>query len=150
MVHCVMASSMKTACSVAADIKGPGLDGGPAWPPGLLEAFRWLDCLLEMAVGRAQAVFGPEAANDPYRGLYTMRDEVVRLLDREPGAPVFGDAQDDGAAFPESLTNAGPLKYLASAFGLSSFDIAVALIALAPELDLRYERLFGYLQDDVT
>jgi MoxR-like ATPase len=33
---------------------------------------------------------------------------------------------------------------------LAPFDVDVVLIALAPELDLRYERLFAYLQDDVT
>ncbi len=35
-------------------------------------------------------------------------------------------------------------------FGLDQFDIDALLLALASELDLRYERLFGYLQDDVT
>jgi AAA+ superfamily predicted ATPase len=35
-------------------------------------------------------------------------------------------------------------------FGLSDIDVGVLLVALAPELDLRYERLYAYLQDDVT
>jgi AAA+ superfamily predicted ATPase len=35
-------------------------------------------------------------------------------------------------------------------FGLEQFDLDTLLLALAPEVDLRYERLFGYLQDDVT
>jgi hypothetical protein len=33
---------------------------------------------------------------------------------------------------------------------LSPFEVDALLICLAPEIDLRYERLFGYLQDDVT
>jgi AAA+ superfamily predicted ATPase len=33
---------------------------------------------------------------------------------------------------------------------LSVFQVGCLLIALAPELDLRYERLYAYLQDDVT
>jgi hypothetical protein len=42
------------------------------------------------------------------------------------------------------------LRRLARAFQLSSFDLDVILVALAPEVDLRYERLYAYLQDDVT
>ena len=42
------------------------------------------------------------------------------------------------------------LAWLGRVFSLSSFDINVIVIALAPELDLRYERLFAYLADDIT
>ena len=35
-------------------------------------------------------------------------------------------------------------------FGLTPFDLDVVLLAFAPELDLRYEKIYGYLQDDVT
>ena len=47
-------------------------------------------------------------------------------------------------------TNGSQLARLAHAFGLSAFDMDLVLITLAPELDLRYERLYAYLQDDVT
>ena len=33
---------------------------------------------------------------------------------------------------------------------MTAFDADALLICLAPEIDLRYERLFAYLQDDVT
>ncbi|MBN1138224.1 MAG: ATP-binding protein [Anaerolineae bacterium] len=36
------------------------------------------------------------------------------------------------------------------AYDLLPFDLDTILIALAPELDLRYERLYAYLQDDVS
>ena len=42
------------------------------------------------------------------------------------------------------------LALLARQFGLDAFDQEVLLICLAPEIDPRYERLFGYLHDDVT
>jgi hypothetical protein len=35
------------------------------------------------------------------------------------------------------------------AFSLSGFELDALLIALAPEIDLRYQRLYAYLQDDV-
>ena len=43
-----------------------------------------------------------------------------------------------------------PLSWLAQTFDLSSFDLDVILITLAPELDRRYERLYAYLQDNVS
>jgi MoxR-like ATPase len=43
-----------------------------------------------------------------------------------------------------------PLRRLARMYALRDFDLNVLVIALAPELDLRYERLYAYLQDDVS
>jgi AAA+ superfamily predicted ATPase len=43
-----------------------------------------------------------------------------------------------------------PLDRLTHAFALTPTEVDVLLIALAPELDPRYERFFAYLQDDVT
>lgn len=43
-----------------------------------------------------------------------------------------------------------PLYRLAYLFHLTPFEQDVLLICLAPELDIKYERIYGYLQDDVT
>jgi len=50
----------------------------------------------------------------------------------------------------EPLDGQSRLQRLKTVFQLSSFDLDLLLLALAPELDLRYERLYAYLQDDVT
>ena len=42
------------------------------------------------------------------------------------------------------------LPHLAAAFGLSQVEVDAILICLAPALDLRYQKLYAYLQDDVT
>jgi hypothetical protein len=42
------------------------------------------------------------------------------------------------------------LPYVAARFSLSPAEIDLLLIAIAPELEPRYETLYGYLQDDVT
>jgi hypothetical protein len=42
------------------------------------------------------------------------------------------------------------LSQLAQLFELTPFGVDAILICLAPELDLRYERVYAYLQDDVT
>src|SRR5262249_37318596 len=50
-----------------------------------------------------------------------------------------------------ALGTASPrLVKLTQAFGLTPFDAALIVVAVAPELDLRYERIYAILQDDVT
>lgn len=121
---------------------GPHLDG-------LMLALKRLDSLLERAVAAAQIAYGPEAASSRFRGLYIDQDEIKRLLAREPGAPAIKvDEPEEPLATP--LDDASMMAWLKEAFGLSPFEIDVILIVLAPELDLRYERLYAYLQDDVT
>ncbi len=109
-------------------------------------ALRRLDARLARAIGTAQIAFGSDAANDHFRGLYVNQNEIEQLLAREPGAPTLPD--DELSA---NLVNDAPqFRWLAETFQLDPFDLDVMLIALAPELDLRYERLYAYLQDDVT
>lgn len=43
-----------------------------------------------------------------------------------------------------------PLYHLAYLFHLSPFEMKALLLCLAPELDLKYEIIYAYLQDDVT
>jgi SpoVK/Ycf46/Vps4 family AAA+-type ATPase len=42
------------------------------------------------------------------------------------------------------------LPYLTAAFHLSTTEKLIVLICLAPEISSHYERLYGYLQDDIT
>ncbi len=51
----------------------------------------------------------------------------------------------------QALAAGTPLRLpeLAGRLGLDDFERAILLLALAPELDERYERLFGYLNDDM-
>ena len=114
----------------------------------LAPALRRLDARLAQAVEIAQQRFGEEATNDPYRGLRITPDHVARALAIAPGTPLpFREAPPDAASIPGEAT---PLALLRDVLGLEDFDLDVLVIALAPELDLRYERLYAYLQDDVT
>jgi hypothetical protein len=119
-------------------------------PEALLPALRRLDARLADAVAVAEAVYGAGAAADAYRGLYIDLAQVNGLMAREPAAPLFG-----GLGTPDDVdgTEDGdgtPLGRMAALYGLSPWDVDALLVALAPELDLRYERLYAYLQDDVT
>ena len=117
----------------------------------LLPALLWLDRRTEQAINVAPAVFGPKAAGDLYQGLYISRDEAERLLMREPSAPLFPSSDaDTGMIEPDQAGHRSRLAWLEQAFGLTTFDIDVTLIALVPELDRRYERLYAYLQDHVS
>jgi ATP-dependent 26S proteasome regulatory subunit len=42
------------------------------------------------------------------------------------------------------------LPHLAHLFALSPFELQTVLICLAPELDRKYDKLYAYLQDDIT
>ncbi|GGO94479.1 ATP-binding protein [Wenjunlia tyrosinilytica] len=123
---------------------GPGVTEGF----GLLPALRRLDALLGRAMDTAAVVYGPQAATDPYRGLAIGPDEVDRLLSRGPGEPLFG--ADAPAADGPDDDRGNELAWLGRTFGLTPLDLDLLVIAAAPELDLRYERLYAYLQDDVT
>ena len=111
---------------------------------------QWLDRMLGLALKRAEVVFGNAMGSDPFRGLHISPEDVQSLLARRTGAPLFGD--DRGQALDAaSLPHIGSgLTTLKETYGLSSFDLDVIIIALATEVDLRYERLYAYLQDGVT
>jgi DNA polymerase III delta prime subunit len=43
-----------------------------------------------------------------------------------------------------------PLQVVQERFGLNPFEVECMLVCLAPELEARYQKLFGYVNDDVT
>ncbi|HEX5085753.1 MAG TPA: AAA family ATPase, partial [Blastocatellia bacterium] len=118
----------------------------------LFAALRRLDRLIQRAITAAEDAYGAESLTDRFRGLHIGPDEVERLLAREPGSPALrtGHAETAEELAPDEFRRTPQLDWLAAAYDLSPFDLDVLLIALAPELDLRYERLYAYLQDDVT
>jgi AAA+ superfamily predicted ATPase len=115
----------------------------------LARSLERLDHILRRATERVLAAYGHEVAGDPFRGLYISSRDAERLLDTWPGMPAPDDAADEPSLL-EAIDQDGPLARLAQGYGLSGFDVDVLLLALAPELDLRYERLYAFLQDDVS
>lgn len=116
--------------------------------------FRRLDDRLLRAVEALDAMAGEDVEGRPYRGLYLSSDDVRHALSREPGSPRLNPSSDD----PEcdqvlalgSFESSSRMARLGRVFMLSTFDLAVVLIALAPEFDLKYERAYAYLQDDMS
>jgi len=93
---------------------------------------------------------------DPFRGLYLSDGEVDRLLSLPPPSPRNGEidevlARVEADADRAEATGANlRLRRLERAFGLIPLDVDLLLLALAPDVDQRFERLYGYLHDDVT
>ncbi len=126
-----------------------------------------LDARIQRAVARwTEAGQDP---NDPFRGLKISDDEAQVLAARPFGAnwshavapgpaetqwtAAEAQAAAEAAQLNAAAVAAGQrlrLYHLADAFGLDRFALDAFLICLAPTLDLRYERLYGFLQDDVT
>lgn len=115
--------------------------GGSSKDPPILGSLRLLDIRLAEAVAAATASYGSGAARDAFRGLHTGTEDVTRLLERAPAVSPLG---------PGAAAGLPGLSWLAERYELSAFELNVLLVAVAPEIDLRYERLYGYLQDDVT
>ncbi|MDE3203550.1 MAG: ATP-binding protein [Acidobacteriota bacterium] len=97
------------------------------------------------------------APDDPFRGLYISDEQVDRILAAGTASRVIdwddGSALDDleeEAAALEAAGGAIRLRALARRANLDDLDIDLLLVALAPDLDVRFERLYGYLNDDVS
>src|SRR5438045_1134532 len=126
-----------------------------------------IDVLIQREVRRWQ--LAGQDPNDTFRGLRVSDDEALALLERPFGAS-WGATVELGAeqaAHEAALADAQTLidmmvtraerqdttlrlRHVVETFQLDAFDLDAFLICLAPTLDLRYERLYGYLQDDVT
>ena len=122
-----------------------------------------VDLLIRAEVQRSRQTAQEDNA---FQGLYISEQEVDALLAGPAGLPRW-------AAVPWRPEIAEALAYIAREiaerkevsvhlgidlrldelvrrFALSPFDVDALLITLAPEIDLRYEKLFAYLQDDLT
>jgi hypothetical protein len=109
---------------------------------GLSAMLRNLNAHLLRVVSAVRGRTGREPGADPFRGLYVSETEAVQFLAEEKPAAVTAEVQP----LPISSTFAR----LGEMFSLSARELEIVLIALAPELDSRYERIFAYLQDDVS
>ena len=96
------------------------------------------------------------APDDPFLGLYLSDDKIDEIL-RNDRVWVAADVAADRRAAVEAAADAAAgagaglrLRQLADRFGLDDVDVDVLLAAMAPDIDDRFERYYGYLNDDVT
>lgn len=108
-----------------------------------------VDPLIRDAVTRAQ-----ESGNDPtdsLRGLIISDDEVEEHLSK-PALAGLWTTTDTEIQLPVKFEGNPdlPFLHLIKIFKLTALDAHILLLTLATELDKRYSRLYGFLQDDVS
>ncbi|MFI5733396.1 ATP-binding protein [Kribbella sp. NPDC051587] len=94
------------------------------------------------------------APDDAFRGLYLSPAVIDGILAGRPTSPpdltdrlAAVEAEADAAEVDGSTPR---LRRLVHAFGLTELDTEILLTVLAPDLDARFEQLYGYLNDDVS
>jgi ATPase family associated with various cellular activities (AAA) len=125
----------------------------------LLESQRYLLARASVVEERIRTLvahrrgFDP-APDDPFKGLYLSDAAIDALLADTPPPPLFElerrTALERRADQAEAAGMELRLRRLARAASLSNDDIELLVICLVPDLDSRFERLYGYLNDDVT
>jgi hypothetical protein len=120
-----------------------------------------LDLLLRREVARARAA-RPAAEPPEYRFAHITDGALDRLFD-PPSRPAPTDLSELDAEIAHRRANIAArtaasqaagrplaLPRLCELCGLGPAEATLVLLALAPELDTRYETIFAYLQDDLT
>ena len=92
---------------------------------------------------------GEQAAPTALKSLVITDDEVDELLARGSEPP--GPALPCGSLAAQVMAAGAPrVPALQAAFDLSPFELDAVLLCLASELDCRFDRLWAYLNDDLT
>jgi len=120
---------------------------------------------LALFEARVRAAVQRRRANDAdpgdrFRGLYISESKIDELLAGPAESLTSPELEElaapEGAAIEQRADQAEAagadlrLRRLARSFGLDAVDVELLLVALAPDLDVRFERLYGYLHDDVS
>jgi SpoVK/Ycf46/Vps4 family AAA+-type ATPase len=134
----------------------------PYTHPGehLANELQRLDVLVEAGFHSMKAV-AYDPAMDSFRGLVVTDAEAEQLLSEDPGFAVLSDEQqqhlqswDRYIASRLAVTQQQgftlPLLHLQRSFRLDELDVRLLITALAPEINRKYEKLYAYLQDDMT
>jgi hypothetical protein len=132
------------------------LDGASGTDQHLLALLGLLEGRVRRAVATRREV--DDDPDDAFRGLYLDDADIDRLLEggwppMPPPDAQLAEARRAVEAAAERRAAAGrPTRFTETAqrFELSSLDTDLLVIALAPDLDSRFERFYGYLNDDVT
>lgn len=88
--------------------------------------------------------------NDVLRGLVVSLDEVAKHLGEAPLSSAWQSSSTQAFRIDLATPFDPLLTHLAQQFTLDTLDVFILLVCLAPDLDRRYERLYAYLQDDVS
>ncbi len=135
-------------------------DGGDLSVIHLLDRLSTIEQRVRAEIQRRRAEADGDRDGDDarFRGLYVSDQRADDLLEQGPAVALEPDELTRRwllqiEAHAEAVEEAGTtmrLRQLARAFDLASLDIELLLVALAPDIDQRFEGLYGYLNDDVS
>ena len=130
----------------------------------LLDELYRIDLIVRLNIEKWRAEHSGNA--DGFQGLYISENEVNSLLQNTPYElnadaclalekeieEIEAKTREIEKKKLESIKQGKELRLqiLSELFHLQPFEIDALLICLAPELELRYEKLYSYLQNDVT
>jgi len=135
----------------------------------LTEELLKLDALVHLQVLRLRDSHSNKKF-DELAGLFIIEEEVDKVLGKEPKREdrrspptkkleieaLLNHTERLRAKISKRVENSLkarihlPLHQLSYLFHLTPFELDILLTCLAPELNLKYEKLYAYLQDDVT
>ncbi|TET13156.1 MAG: ATP-binding protein [Dehalococcoidia bacterium] len=132
----------------------------------LLAELERIDLQLRLQVFRMRERYG-QPGSDEFRGLYISEEEIDALVAssaarEESDYPDLSDSplairlrhlRDEIAEKKAASLAAGVslrLCELADTFGLSDLELDALLVCILPEIDVKYEKLYAYLHDNVT
>ena len=107
-----------------------------------------VDSLIRTAVEYVQET--GQNPGDALRGLVVSHDEVQLHLNTPPMQGLWAENTDVPLSFNTETNTELPFLRLVQEFGLSIIDAYILLICITPELDKRYERVYAFLQDDMS
>jgi len=132
------------------------------------EELEKIDLMLELAILRQRTK--KDAGKDALAGLYISEGEIDELLnkgeiereeiEKTPEGPLVTQLEQAIERHQELITRKSditkkegiisPIEHLKRLFGLTPFEIDALLLCLAPATNTKYEKLYAYLQDDIT
>lgn len=124
----------------------------------LREAFQRIDLLVRAQTRRWRAAIGGHKPEQLWGMIHVSDAEIDAFLASSFALPATVPVEDAGrlAEHIQARCRVTPpevplhLVKLQSVFGLTASEVDILLICILPELDPRYRRLFGYLQDDAS
>ncbi len=116
----------------------------------LQTALGWIDGLIQQAI--QSAANAGQSPDDQMRGLIVTEEDVSNYLSQDPLSGIWLDEvrPNINPLIPDNTDPNLPFIRFLEQFGFDALDAYILLVCLAPELDRRYQRLYSFLQDDVT
>jgi SpoVK/Ycf46/Vps4 family AAA+-type ATPase len=131
----------------------------------ILDELSLLDFELGFAISKLRKNGGKNSWSE-FSGLYISEDDIEDALKKDANGMGSTDISNDFRIFTKIQEMRGKiderrkqsiklgtrlyLEHISNVFSLSPLEKKVIIICLAPEIDSKYEKLYAYIQNDVT